>query len=76
MNRSRRKDILSASHHIERAIDIIRDAKYEEQYCLDNTPENLQNSDRYDAMENSVENLEDAISSLEEAQSCVNKAIA
>ena len=38
----------------------------DEQDYLDNIPENLQGSERYEAGENAVENLEDAIDWLED----------
>jgi len=37
-------------------------------------PENLQTSERYEAMEDAVDNLEDALSSLREAKDYLDRA--
>ena len=76
MNKRRRLSIKTAISYLDMALDLIRNAKYEEQDSLDNMPENLQSSERCDAMEEAIDNLEDAISSIEEARECADKAIA
>ena len=58
------------------AIDLIRDAKYEEQDALDNMPENLQNSEKYESMESVIDVLEDALSSIDDARDYIDRAIA
>ena len=75
MNKTRRKSLRTAVLYIDKAIDIINDAKYDEQDCIDNTPENLQNSERYEAMESAVDNLEEAADSLKESLHYIEKAI-
>ena len=75
MNKTRRKSLQTAVLYIDKAIDIINDAKYDEQGCIDNTPENLQNSERYEAMESAVDNLEEAADSLKEALHYIEKAV-
>lgn len=57
------------------AIDVVQDAKYEEESCLTNLPENLENSDRYESMEKAVDNLEDALGSIIEAKDYLLEAI-
>ena len=52
---------------ISRALD-------EEQDCLDNMPENLQESDRYQKMESAIENLESAVDSIDEAKASLDAA--
>ena len=46
MNKRRRSSIKIAASYLDMAIDLIRDAKDEEQDALDNMPENLQGSER------------------------------
>ena len=75
MNKQRRASISKALGYLDMALDMIRDAKYEEQDVLDNVPENLQSGDRYEEIENAVDSLEDAISSMEEAKRYIERAI-
>lgn len=75
MNKNRRSIIKRASDYLDRALELIRDAKYEEQDALDNMPENLQNSERYETMESAIDALEDAISSIDEAKDCIDRAV-
>lgn len=73
MNKQRRKRIEDVEKRIEvlrelmeeiyTAIEEIRD---EEQEYLDNMPENLQSSDRYEAAESAVENLDEAYDMVHE----------
>ena len=64
MNDKRRKRLSEASALLSRASNIISDVLDEEQDCLDNMPENLQYSDRYENMEAAVDRLNDALSEL------------
>ena len=68
MNNERRKKIDDVIQKInifqntlEELQEIIEEIRDEEQESLDNIPENLQGSERYEAVENSLYNLEDAI---------------
>ncbi len=76
MNKKRRESIGNAETYLNIALEVVRTAKEEEQDVLDNTPENLQMSERYEAMEECVDCLEDAISSIEEAINYVERALA
>ena len=51
MNKKRRGNLKQALDLINTAGDIIQNALYEEQDCLDNLPENLMESDRYCGVE-------------------------
>ena len=75
MNRSRRSYLQQASVLLDGAIDIIRTAKDDEQECLDNLPENLQNSERYETMETAIDSLEEAIEKIEEAKGHIGDAV-
>ena len=68
MNKERRKKIDDVIQKInifqntlEELQEMIEEIRDEEQESLDNIPENLQGSERYEAVENSLYNLEDAI---------------
>lgn len=69
MNKQRRASLRSASAHLSMAVDIIRDVRYEEQDAMDNIPENLQSSERYETMEEAVDHLDDALDAIREAES-------
>ena len=73
MNKKRRKCIDSVILKISKLQDIIvelqqdiEDIAADEQDYLDNIPENLQGSERYEAGEEAVENLEAAIDWLDD----------
>lgn len=73
MNNGRRKEIRDVLQKIEDLSGLIEEIKTdiefiqeEEQGCLDNIPENLQGSERYERAETAVENLQSAVDILEE----------
>ena len=43
--------------------------------CIDNMPENLQNSERYETADNAASSLEDALDNLDSAKSSIEEAI-
>lgn len=67
MNAKRRKAIEELSEKITEAKDTLGEIKDDEETYMNNMPENLQCSSRYEAAENAVEELEEAISNLESA---------
>jgi hypothetical protein len=67
LNKSRRTTIASASSLLDRARSIIEQVLQQEQYAMENVPENLQESERYASMEDCVDAMEDAIESIREA---------
>lgn len=75
MNKARRTSLKEATHLLDRAIYLITDARDEEQECLVNLPENLQNSDRCLSMESAVVASEDAIDKIDEAKVSIGEAI-
>ena len=74
MNDKRRKRLSEASALLSRASNIISDVLDEEQDCLDNMPENLQYSDRYENMEAAVDKLNDALSELASVEDSLSEA--
>lgn len=64
MNAKRRKRIMAVANKIDELIEELMEIREEEQGCLDNMPENLQSSDRYQQMEEACCIIEDAESYL------------
>lgn len=75
MNEIKRRALQEALSLIGRAIFITENVCDKEQDAMDNCPENLQNTDRFEAMENAVENLNEAVEGLEDAKSRIEVAI-
>jgi len=76
MNRDRRKMLNQAVLLINQAYRIVDNARDQEQDCLDNMPENLEYSYRYEKMEEAVDNLTDAVSGIEEVLEKIGDAVA
>lgn len=64
MNNKRRALLKKAIIYLDLAEDCVSRATDGEQDCLDNMPENLQYSDRYEKMESAVSSLEAALESI------------
>ena len=67
MNDKRRKNIRQAIEYLNKASLIIDQAHDEESDALDNIPENLQDTDRYSAIEDAVDCLGDAGEAINDA---------
>lgn len=74
MNKARRELLNRAGNLLDQTSEIISAALDQEQDCLDNMPENLQDSERYQKMETAVENLESAIESIDEVKNMIEEA--
>ena len=74
MNKKRRENIAKAVAILTTAFQIVESIRDEEQDCIDNMPENLEYSERYEKMENAVDKLDDAMSSIEEAKDALEEA--
>lgn len=73
MNNKKRQKIKIAREYLSQASNILADVLDDEQDCLDNIPDNLQNSDRCENMEIAVSKLEDAIDNIEQADECLTE---
>ncbi|MGF7011989.1 putative solute-binding protein [Lachnospiraceae bacterium PF1-22] len=80
MNNERRKDIDHAIERLKEAKEILQDVceqvdvtSEEEQEYLDNIPENLSGSERYEIASEACENLNSAFSALEELSDNVDE---
>lgn len=76
MNKARRKLLTGALNLLEQAADIVYSAKCDEEDAQNNLPENLQDSERYDLMENAIDKLDDALADINEAKNYIGEAIA
>ena len=76
MNARRREKLSLASEYLVTARQLIEKAQDEEQDGLDNLPEGFADSDRAAKMENAVDALEDASSSIDGALESVKEAMA
>lgn len=76
MNKKRRELLKSAIPFLAKAASIIERAAEQESDSLDNIPENLHDTDRYEKMEKAVENLEAALEHIDNAKDCIDEAIA
>lgn len=75
MNETRRRRLREAIRYLNNAASIVDGVCDLEQDCVDNTPENLQSSERFERMEDAVDNLSDALEKLEEAKDHIQSAI-
>lgn len=75
MNKKRRELLKSAIPFLTQAASIIERAAEQESDCLDNMPESLQDTERYENMEKAVENLEAALGHIENAKDCISESI-
>lgn len=74
---NRKRDLLKESKTLlGRVSDLITQVLEEEEDCLDNMPENLQASEKYERMENAIDKLESAIEHIDNAQEDIDDASA
>ena len=74
MNNKRRAVIDRAIAHLQAAQELVSDVLDEEQEALDNIPENLEGTDRYEKIENAVDSLEETSESIDSALSALDDA--
>ena len=75
LNNKRRTRLRSIEEDLGMALNLLNSIYDEEQDCMDNVPENLQDSERYSDMEACVEALSEAVYNLEEAMDSIKEAI-
>ena len=74
MNNKKRQKLIKAMSLLREAAGYVDDVKDDEDYALNNIPESLQYSDRYEKMEKAVEALESASESIESAIDSIDEA--
>ena len=75
LNNIRRKKLREACSLLEQASALIQKARDEEEDSMNNLPENLQESVKYEQMEDAVENLDEALELIESIEDYINVAM-
>lgn len=75
LNNKRRALLESAKEYLSKAANIIEMASEQESDCMDNLPESLQGSERYEKMESAIGYLEEALEHTENAKDCITEAV-
>lgn len=75
MNAQRRKSIQEVIDQLTDLQSTVENLKDEEQEAYDNLPENLQGSERGEAMSEAADNLDSAYNSIDEVLEYLNAAI-
>lgn len=75
MNEKRRNRLKDAIEKLESASRII-DSVYDQEYdCVLNYPENLQNTDRFEQMEDNLDVMKDAVDGIDAVVEAVKEVI-
>ena len=74
MNKPRRKELQAIYELISEARERLEIVKDEEEEYMDNMPENLQGSERYERAEEIVDNLDEAIDELDNILETIEEA--
>ena len=74
MNNFRRNLLMKALQALDTAETYAQRALEEEQGCFDNIPESFDGTERYDKMENAIDNLECALDSISDAKTQIEDA--
>lgn len=75
MDKKRREDLRSAIALLSSASHIVQRVCDKEENCVDNYPENLQGTERYETMEYAVDCLNDALDLFGDLRDKLNLAI-
>lgn len=75
MNEERREKLRGAVRKLSDVQSIVEVVCDKEEDCLDNYPESLQGTERFERAETAVDNLNDALEKLEEAKEHIQTAI-
>ena len=70
--RNRLRDALKMLANVGAIVEAVCD---KEEDCMDNYPENLQSTERFEHMEAAVDNLNDALEKLDDAKGNIEAAI-
>ena len=75
MNNNRRKEIKKIIKQLEELQSRIEDVRDDEQDSLDNIPESLQESERYEISEAALENLDVSVDTIEELINILSESV-
>ncbi len=74
MNKNRRAKLFEALGYLRAAERIVEDALEEEEDCLNNLPDGISDSERYEKMESAAGSLSSAADSIGEAIESIEEA--
>ena len=75
MNKDRRNKISKLIDELDSISQLLEELEDEEQECLDNMPENLQDSERCQAMNNAIDSIDSALEYLNESINSLNEIL-
>lgn len=75
MNKARRNTIQALLTQLEEIAQAIENIRQKEECVYDNTPENLQNSQRYQDMEENLCELEEAVTGISDSCSLLQSVL-
>jgi len=75
VNEKRRGRLKDALKMLSNAASIVESVCDSEQDCIDNYPENLQSTERFEHMESAVDSLNDALEKIDDAKGHIESAI-
>lgn len=75
MNNKRRGKLKKADKLLGEALSIVSGVLDEETDSLDNIPDTLQGTERYEKMENSIDYLEDCVEQIDAARGSISMAV-
>lgn len=75
MNNKRRQKLQGAISFLNNASRIIDSVRNEEDDSMSNMPENLQETERFEKMENAVDAMDDALDDISSAISSIESAM-
>ena len=75
MDDKRRGRVRDALRMLSNAASIVETVCDKEQDCVDNYPENLQSTERFEHMEAAVDSLNDALEKIDDAKGHIESAI-
>lgn len=75
MNEKRRGRLRDALKMLSSAASIVETVCDNEQDCMDNYPENLQGTEKFERMEDAVDSLSDALEKIDDAKGHIQSAL-
>lgn len=75
MNEKRRERLRDAVRMLTSVASVVEAVCDNEQDAMDNIPENLQATERFERMEDAVDNLNDALEKIEDAKGHIQSAL-
>lgn len=75
MNEKRRGRLRDALKMLSNAASIVETVRDSEQDCMDNYPENLQGTEKFERMEDAVDSLSDTLEKIDDAKGHIQSAL-